>query len=66
MLKNLVAEMARRQVTRRDIARTLGISYGTVIVKIKGSYDFTVSEAQKIRDAYFPDLTIEYLFAKEA
>jgi len=66
MLKNLVAEMARRQVTRRDIARTLGISYGTVIVKIKGDYDFTVSEAQKIRNTYFPDLTIEYLFAKEA
>lgn len=62
MLSNLVAEMARQGLTRKDIAEELGLSYGTVIVKIKGDYQFDVSEAKKIKEKFFPNLSIEYLF----
>lgn len=62
MLSNLVAEMARYKITRYQIADVLGLSYGTVSQKINGSYEFTVGEAKKIQEEFFPELSIEYLF----
>jgi len=65
MLANLAAEIARNKITRHDIARVLGTTYNTVSLKINGHYEFTVTEAQKIQKAFFPDLTIEYLFERQ-
>lgn len=64
MLKNLLAEMIRRDVTRQQIADSISVSYGTALTKINGNYEFTVEEARKIKEEFFPDLTIEYLFDK--
>lgn len=66
VLANLQIEMERHGVTNRDIARLLGKSERTVRDKISGRFDFSVSEARKIRDAFFPNLRIEYLFAFHA
>lgn len=65
MLHNLVAEMARKSITRYDLAELLGISYGTAVLKVNGNYEFSVAEAKKIKEVFFPDLSIEYLFSKE-
>lgn len=65
MLSNLVAEIARNKVSRYKIAEVLEVSYGTVNQKINGNYEFSVGEAKKIQEKFFPDLTIEYLFDKE-
>lgn len=64
MLHNLEAEMARNQVKRIDIARLLNLSTRAVYGKISGESKFTTSEAIKIQRTYFPNLTIEYLFAE--
>lgn len=38
----------------------------TAVLKINGKYAFTLNEAFAIRDAYFPGMEIEYLFAADA
>lgn len=62
MYKNLEAEMVRKGITRKDLAELLDVRYATVVDKLKGKFSFSLDEAFKIRNKYFPDLSIEYLF----
>lgn len=63
--RNLKAEMARNEVTIAAISQTIGRTRDTVANKIDGDTNFTIEEAQLIRDTHFPGMTLEYLFAKE-
>lgn len=63
-LKNLAAEMARRGITKHDIGALIFATWRSVHRKIMGEADFTVPEAVRIRDKFFPDFSIEYLFLK--
>lgn len=65
MYPNLRAEMARKNIKVMVIAQALSISYDTMSNKINGKSDFTRAEIFKIRDEFFPDLTLEYLFETE-
>ena len=65
MYRNLEAEMVRESITRKDLAKTLDVRYATIIDKLKGRYSFTLDEAFKIRNRYFPHLSFEYLFETE-
>lgn len=65
MFKNLEAEMARKNITRQDIADLLDISYNTARNKINGNHKFYFDEAWKIRGYFFPNLELEYLFETE-
>ncbi len=62
MLRNLRAEMSRNEITIEQISTHLGVRYMTVCDKINGKYEFRISEALKIRQKFFPNCTIEYLF----
>lgn len=62
-MKNLSAEMARFGVSNADIQAILSCSSKTVTNKLNDSTEFSVSEAIKVRDAFFPGLRLEYLFA---
>ena len=62
---NLEAEMARKGLLKKDIAETLGVRTATVYDKLKGKHPFTFDEALKIKNKYFPEFTLEYLFYKE-
>ena len=64
-MRNLCAEMARNGVSIGDIQKVLGCADKTVRNKTSGATEFSVSEALKIRDAFFPMLRIEYLFARD-
>lgn len=64
-MKNLMAEMARYGITIADIQRVLECSERTVRNKLNNERDFTVPEALKIRRVFFPNMTLEYLFATE-
>ena len=64
-MRNLRAEMARFGVGCSDVQALLGCSPKTVQNKLNGETDFSVSEAFKIRDAFFPGLRMEYLFSAE-
>lgn len=62
-MRNLSAEMARYGVRNVDIQNLLSCTDKTVKNKIDGVTEFSVAEALKIRDTFFPGLRVEYLFA---
>ena len=58
----LKAEMARKGLKGIDIAETLQISAKSAYNKINGITEFTLKETIAVRDKYFPDMTIDFLF----
>lgn len=63
-MRNLSAEMARFGISNADIQAVLSCSSKTVTNKLNAATEFSVSEAIAVRDALFPGLRIEYLFAR--
>lgn len=62
--KNLKAEMARRYISVSDIAKAAGKSVSAISKNINGKGDLTVEEGLTIRDMFFADLSMDYLFEK--
>lgn len=65
MYRNLRAEMARSNVTIRDLATRLGMRYATLSDKINGHFRFYYDEALQIKNEFFPDCELEYLFERQ-
>lgn len=65
MFLKLELELKRKNITKKQLADFLGISYDTIIKKINGESDFWREECQKIVDNFFPEYTIDDLFKKE-
>ena len=61
----LRAEMVRHGVSKDDIAKLLGQNEKTTRYRLSGKLDFTIWEMKKIKDKFFPKLTIDYLFYDE-
>ena len=62
---NLKGEMAKRNITAEKFAQLLGIHRNSVANKINGDSSFSIEEAMKIKEEYFPELELKYLFQKE-
>ena len=62
---NLKEKMAGRNVKIEDVANLLEIHRNSAANKINGSSSFSIEESFKVRDAFFPDLELDYLFATE-
>lgn len=62
---NLEAEMKRNKISRSDIANLLGLSYRTIHSRFNGESEWGYAECAKVRDAYFPNMTLDYLFEAE-
>lgn len=65
MYRNLLAEMARKNITKKEIANFLDLRVATICDKINGKYSFKLDEAFKIKKEFFPQLSVEYLFEVE-
>jgi len=65
-MQNLIAEMARFGVTSADVSAAINCTEKTVQNKIAGRSQFSVREALEIRDTFFPNMKIEYLFSQSA
>lgn len=65
MFPNLEAEMARGKITQSSIALLLGITPTTLSFKLNGKSPIFLKECVKIKNAFFPDKTLDYLFATE-
>lgn len=61
----LIGEMAKKGIRKTEIARLLGIHWNSVANKLEGKTAFSVDEAIKIQDTFFPDWKIEELFRRE-
>lgn len=62
MYQNLEKEMNMHKVTKVSISKLLNLRYATVIDKFNGKSRFFYDEAKQIKDSFFPELEIEYLF----
>lgn len=65
MYANLEGELRKRNITRQKIAKDMNLNIATVSRKLTENGRLKLSEAYKIRDLYFPDMSIEYLFATD-
>ncbi|CDR28687.1 helix-turn-helix domain-containing protein [Staphylococcus schweitzeri] len=65
MLKNFNDIRKDKKVSLVDLADLLGVRYQTVADKINGVSDFKFGEALLIKNKFFPEYEIEYLFEKE-
>lgn len=59
---NLAAEMARKNLTPKDIAKVLGMKQQSVSGRLTGKIEISIKDAFTIRDTLFPTLTVDYLF----
>lgn len=57
---NLLAEIARRGLTVSGMAAELGRTRDTLARNFNGS--LRIADALRIRDRYFPDCSLDYLF----
>lgn len=62
---NLEAEMARLGIQRKDLAEKLDVRQATISDKLNGKFSFTLDEALQVKEEFFPNLPLEYLFSKE-
>lgn len=60
----LSREIARRGIAKTDIAQSLNISNRALNNRLAGKVSFTVQEAIKIHDTFFPDVFFDYLFTR--
>lgn len=65
MLPNLRAEMARAGISQKELADTIGRSLNWVESRLQDKATFPVADAILVKKTYFPELSIEYLFAEE-
>lgn len=65
MYRNLVSEMQEKSVALQRIAEALNIHRNTARIKLIGNGEFTITQARTIRDNFFPDKNIDYLFARD-
>ncbi|RED54768.1 XRE family transcriptional regulator [Cohnella lupini] len=66
MYPNLAAEMARKKLKQQDIAVVLNVRSATVSNKLTGKSPLLIDEAFGIQSSLFPDLSLEYLFKRQA
>lgn len=62
---NLKAEMARKNISVEEIASTLKLHRNTVSLKINGKTQFTIEETFLIKEKFFPDCDLKFLFERE-
>lgn len=60
---NLIAEIAVKGISKKEICNRLNLSPGGLRKKLNGG-SFTVEEAFKIKQHFFPNADLNHLFAR--
>ena len=63
--QNIKAELKRFGVNYSMVADVLGMSVNNVSMKINERISMTVDEIKQIRQAFFPDASLEYLLVSD-
>ena len=63
--QNIKAELKRFGVNYSMVADVLGMSVNNVSMKINERIPMTVDEIKQIRQAFFPDASLEYLLVSD-
>ena len=64
MYPNLKAELARVNMSMKDLSKAIDMPYSTLVDKISGRSEFTFQEAVDIRKAIGVDIPLDELFKK--
>ncbi|AQW23457.1 helix-turn-helix transcriptional regulator [Clostridium perfringens] len=62
MYNNLEAELRRKKILRKDLAKNLDLTIGTISQKLNGKAPITLTEALAIKDFLNVDIPLEKLF----
>lgn len=62
MYPNLNAEMSRKKIEQKDLAKCISKGQDAISLKMNGKRCWLLDEVKAIRNTFFPNLTIEYLF----
>lgn len=62
MYRELLGEIVKKGLTKKELAKGIGISEKTLFNKLNGNSDFTWSEVKEIRNIVAPDIPLEKLF----
>jgi len=63
---NLEAEMARQGITGKELASYLNIGTNTISSWLNGANaSFPILKARDVRDHFFPNQSLDYLFAED-
>lgn len=67
MYRELIGEIAKSGLTKKQLAKEIGVTEKTLSNKLTGKTDFTWSEVLRIRSVIDPmaSLTLEHLFKTE-
>ena len=65
MYPNLDAEMARRKITRKSLAKAIHVTPTTLTLKLNGKAPITLNECIEIKKILNTDMLIDYLFSIE-
>lgn len=57
--------MVRDKITIENLADFLEIHRNSVANKLNGYSSFTIDEAMKIQESFFPNKDLKYLFGRE-
>lgn len=60
----LIGELAKRGITKESLAKCLGLHRNAISYKLKKG-SFSIEEAAKIQEEYFPDISLTQLFDKK-
>ena len=66
MYRNLEMSIFAAGLSKRDIAQKLGIGYNTLLGKLSGKQPMKLDEAFLIKQEYFTNKNIEWLFTTDA
>ena len=58
----LEAEMILRHVTRLNLKDCIKLKYNTLCKKVNGELRFSLDEAIRIQETFFPDVSVNQLF----
>lgn len=61
MLGNMIHELRRKNITNKAVAELIGAAEKTVVNKLNGTSEFTVSEAISINTNLLPEFRLSYL-----
>jgi plasmid maintenance system antidote protein VapI len=62
MHQKLADLMKDKNITQADLAKLLDRRTATISDKIRGLFPFSLNEAMRIRDTFFPEYDIDDLF----
>lgn len=65
-LNNLKGELVRKGISQREVASYLATQTSTLNKKLNGHIPFTINEAFRIKNHFFPEFTVDYLFVNDS